>query len=131
MDEIEQRIEVLRDSAFVDEKGEEDLKAMVRILTEDYGIDRSSDLLGSLVTHVAAAIRRSHDGEAINPLSKDIVSDVRASEVFPKAKEIEDVIMEETQTVFSEDEEDFILVHIDGLLTSVSGEGKREGRRVM
>ncbi len=116
LDELEQRIDILEQSGFVDVQGRRDLDAMVRVLTEGYGLPRTDDALGVIVTHVAAAFKRAKDGETINPLAPEIVEDVRSSEVFDKAKEIADAVADAMQSELSEDERDFILVHVGGLL---------------
>ena len=90
MGELDQRIDVLQQSGFVDEIGREDLEKLVKVLTQDYGFPHSDELLGVLVTHVAAALKRQRDGEVINPIEGDILEDVISSKVYPEAREIKD-----------------------------------------
>ena len=73
MGELDQRIDVLQQSGFVDEIGREDLEKLVKVLTQDYGFPHSDELLGVLVTHVAAALKRQRDGEVINPIEGDML----------------------------------------------------------
>ena len=71
MEELKQRIEMLQECGFVDEIGKADLYRIVEIL-QKHGIDTNDDNTGVLVTHVAAALKRSADGEIVTPLEPDV-----------------------------------------------------------
>lgn len=118
MSELDERIELLSTCGFVDESGKRDLETIARVLTEECGVDRDDEILGTLVTHVAAALKRARDGEKINPLSADIVGDVKASSVYPEAARVQCELLGAMENDLSADERDFVLVHIGGLLMS-------------
>ena len=118
MDELDQRIEVLHQAGIIDEIGKADLGKIIQILTIDYGIDRNSELLGSLVTHIAASFKRLREGEKIVPIAREVLADVKSNEFYPKSLEIEKKIANSITNKISVDEEEFILVHIAGLLTA-------------
>lgn len=127
MDELDQRTDILKQSGFVDETGRKDLEKLVQVLTQEYGFPHSDELLGVLVTHVAAALKRQHDGEAINPIENDILEDVKSSRVYPEAKEIKDRIVASMTNQLSPDEENFILVHVGGMLMNPDAIKARKG----
>jgi transcriptional regulatory protein LevR len=127
MGELDQRIDVLQQSGFVDEIGREDLEKLVKVLTQDYGFPHSDELLGVLVTHVAAALKRQRDGEVINPIEGDILEDVISSKVYPEAREIKDKIVASMTNQLSRDEENFILVHVGGMLMNPDAIKARKG----
>ena len=122
MSELDERIELLSTCGFVDESGKRDLETIARILTEKCGVDEDDEVLGTLVTHVAAALKRARDGEKINPLSADIVDDVKASPVYLEAARIQGELLEAMENDLSDDEKDFVLVHVGGLLMSQATE---------
>ncbi len=122
MSELSERIEVLFTCGFVDDSGKKDLEAIARVLTEECGVDEDDEVLGTLVTHVAAALKRARDGEKINPLSADIVDDVKASPVYQEAARIQAELLDAMENDLSDDEKDFVLVHIGGLLMSQATE---------
>lgn len=115
-------MDVLQQAGFVDEAGRRDLEAIARILTEECGVDRDNEVLGTLVTHVAAAIKRSHDGELIDALDPAIVDEVRSSAVYAEARRIQQEILAAMSNELSKSEQDFVLVHVGGLLTSQANE---------
>lgn len=119
MDELEQRIDLLQQAGFVDETGRKDLDALVEVLTEGHGVPRDSEQLGSLVTHVAAAFKRAADGELIDPIAEEVYQGVKESEVYAEAEGIRDEIVAAMATQLSEDEKEFILVHVGGLLMAM------------
>lgn len=127
MGELDQRIDVLQQSGFVDEIGREDLEKLVKVLTQDYGFPHSDELLGVLVTHVAAALKRQRDGEVINPIEGDILEDVISSKAYPEAREIKDKIVASMTNQLSRDEENFILVHVGGMLMNPDAIKARKG----
>lgn len=127
MDELDQRIDILQQGGFVDETGRNDLEKLVQVLTKDYGFPHSDELLGVLVTHVAAALKRQRDGEAINPIEDDILEDVKSSKVYPEAKEIKNKIVASMTNQLSPDEENFILVHVGGMLMNPDATKARKG----
>ncbi len=118
MDELSERIEVLRSCGFVDDPGMRDLNRIAEVLVSECGVSRDDEVLGTLITHVAAALKRARDGEKINPLAADIISDVEDSEVYPEALRIQRELLDSMENDLSADERDFVLVHIGGLLMS-------------
>jgi transcriptional regulatory protein LevR len=127
MDELDQRIDILHQTGFVDETGRKDLEKLIKVLTQSYGFPHSDELLGVLVTHVATALKRQRDGKAINPIEDDILEDVRSSKVYPEANEIKDEIVASMTNRLSADEENFILVHVGGLLMNPDAIKARKG----
>ncbi|MEE8681030.1 MAG: PRD domain-containing protein [Olsenella sp.] len=127
MDDLEQRIEILQQSGFFDESGRKDIEAMIRVLTEKYGFPRNDETLGVLVTHVAAALKRQKDGEEIDPIDAGVLEDVKSSEVYPEAKKIQEDVIAAMEHKLPEDEKDFILVHVGGLLMNPDVIAARRG----
>ncbi|MDO4428834.1 MAG: PRD domain-containing protein [Atopobiaceae bacterium] len=117
-DELSERMDVLQQAGFVDEAGRRDLEAIADILTTECGVSRDNEILGTLVTHVAAALKRARDGEDINPLDPAIVDDVRSSAVYDEARRIQQEIFAAMRSELSEPEQEFVLVHVGGLLMS-------------
>ena len=118
MDELDERIALLEGCGFVDKTGAADLHRIADILVEECGVSRDDEVLGTLVTHVAAALKRARDGEKINPLSADVINDVKDSAVYPEALRIQQRILDSMVNDLSADERDFVLVHVGGLLLS-------------
>ena len=118
MDDLDERIEVLRSCGVIDDSGVRDLKKIAEILVSECGVSRDDEVLGTLVTHVAAALKRARDGEKINPLTSDVISDVMGSDVYPEALRIQQKILDSMENDLSADERDFVLVHVGGLLMS-------------
>lgn len=118
MDELSERIEVLRSCGFIDDSGVRDLGMIAETLVCECGVSRDDEVLGTLVTHVAAALKRARDGEKVNPLSADVIADVKESAVYPEALRIQQKILGSMENDLSADEGDFVLVHIGGLLLS-------------
>lgn len=118
MDALDERIEVLRSCGFIDDSGVRDLSKISEILVSECGVSRDDEVLGTLVTHVAAALKRARDGEKINPLAADVISDVKGSDVYPEALRIQREILDSMENDLSDDERDFVLVHVGGLLMS-------------
>lgn len=116
MDELDERISILEQCGFVDATGRRDLEALADVVCQSCGVDRNDEVLGTLVTHVAAALKRARDGEKINPLSAEIVAEVRESPVYPEARRIQEAALAAMENELSEDEKDFVLVHVGGLL---------------
>lgn len=119
MDELEERVSVLHEAGFVDESGVADLNAIVETLTKDYGFPKSDDLMGSFVTHVAAAMKRARDGEAIEPLPEIVVDQIRNGANSAKAEEIKQALLRTMEHELSQDEQDFVLVHVSGMLEAI------------
>ena len=118
MEELKQRIEMLQECGFVDESGKADLYRIVEIL-QKHGIDTNDDNTGVLVTHVAAALKRSADGEIVTPLEPDVLAQVKEIENYDKAVEIQQEILNSMTNKLSADEQDFVLVHVGTILESV------------
>ena len=89
-DELDERIELLYQSGFCDEAGRDGLRRAVDALVRECGVKRDDEVLGMLVTHVAAALKRVREGEAITPLSPESVEEVRSSPAYAEAKRIHD-----------------------------------------
>lgn len=122
MDELDERIELLHQSGFVDEAGRRDLEELAHVLTKECGVARDDEHLATLVTHVAAALKRAADGEKVNPISADILQEVRESPVADEAARIQVVLLDAMENNLSQDEKDFVLVHIGGLLTALQAD---------
>ena len=121
-DELDERIEVLRSCGFVDDVQAEELGRMAMILVEECGVSRESEVLATLVTHVAAALKRVREGEPVSPLSQEALDDVRESPVFEEALRIQREILGIITTELPNAEKDFVLVHVGGLLISQANE---------
>ena len=80
-----------------------------------------------LVTHVAAALKRQKDGEEIDPIDAGVLEDVKSSEVYPEAKKIQEDVIAAMEHKLPEDEKDFILVHVGGLLMNPDVIAARRG----
>jgi len=115
-DELDERIELLYQCGFCDEAGRDGLRRVVDALVRECGVKRDDEVLGMLVTHVAAALKRVREGEAITPLSPEIVEEVRSSPAYAEAKRIRDELIDALGFELPEAEKDFVLVHVGGLL---------------
>lgn len=120
MDKLGERIEVLRSCGLVDDSGVRDLNRIADSLVSECGVSHDDEVLGTLITHVAAALKRARDGERINPLSSDIIADVKDSAVYPEALRIQRALLDSMENDLPQDERDFVLVHVGGLLMSRS-----------
>lgn len=118
MDELGERIKILRNCGFVDDSGVRDLNRIADALVLECGVSRSDEVLGALITHIAAALKRARDGERINPLSSDVIADVKDSAVYPEALRIQRTLLDSMENDLLQDERDFVLVHVGGLLMS-------------
>lgn len=115
---IDERMALLRTAGIVDDAGLADLEALVRVVVAETGVSRDDAHLASLVTHVAAALRRAAGGEPVEPLPDEVMADVRESSVWPEAVRVEGLAEAEMATRLSEDERGFVLAHLGGLLMS-------------
>lgn len=123
MSALDERIEILSSSGYIDESGRRDIESIACILTRECGVSRDNELLGTLITHVAAALKRSRDGEPIEPLSPEIVADVKASPIFQEASRIQHELLDAMEHRLSQDEKGFLLVHVSGLLIAQGAMG--------
>ena len=73
-------------------------------------------------THLAAAFGRGSNGEAVRPLGPQVLADVKGSPLYPKIVEICDALTRSFENSLSEDERDFLLVHVGGLLAAVQAQ---------
>lgn len=117
-DALDKRLDVLTRCGFVDESERESLKAVGDLLVRECGVAREDEVLGTLITHIAAAIKRVHDEEKLSPLSDEIVSEVKQSSVYPEAHRLQQEIQSLMPLELPDEEKDFVLVHVGGLLTS-------------
>lgn len=115
---LDERISVLHQAGFVNESERRSLEGVVDVLTVKYGFDRESDVLGSLVTHVAVSMKRMREGEQIEPMPQEALDDVAASEQYPKVQEITREVIGALAVDVPEREREFILVHVGGLVVS-------------
>ena len=120
MSGIDERMALLRAAGIVDDAGQLALEALVRVVTLETGADANDPRLASLVTHVAAALRRAGAGEAVEPIPNEVMTDVRESPVWPEVQRLRQLIEKETAIALSADEWNFVLVHLGGLLMSES-----------
>lgn len=118
MDELDERLDVLQQCGFFDEAGRRDLEAAASVLVAECGVSRTDEHVATLITHVAAAFKRSADGEKINPIGSDILAEVRESAIAEEAARIQGLVLGAMDTKLSDDEKDFVLVHVGGLLMS-------------
>lgn len=118
MEGLKQRIETLYECGFVDDTGKADLYRIVEIL-QNHGIETNDDNTGVLVTHVAAALKRSADGEIVTPLDAEVLEQVKEIEKYEEAVTIQKEILDSMTNKLSADEQDFVLVHIGTILESV------------
>ena len=121
MDELDERISLLADCGFVDATGADDLRQIASTVMGECGVSRDNEALGALVTHVAAALKRARDGEEIDPLPPEIVDDIKGSAVYPDAQRISRELLDSMTNKLSAIEEDFVLVHVGGLLLAQAG----------
>lgn len=121
-DELDERIEVLRNCGFIDDAQAVELARMAETLVKECGTSRESEVLATLVTHVAAALKRVREGEPIDPLSQEALDDVRESPVYEEALRIREELLGIISTELPDAEKDFVLVHVGGLLISRANE---------
>lgn len=118
MEELKQRIETLYECGFVDETGKADLYRIVEVL-QRHGIETTDENTGVLVTHVAAALKRSADGEVVTPLDPNVLEQVKEIKRYEEAVAIQQEVLNSMTNKLSADEQDFVLVHIGTILESV------------
>lgn len=122
MGELTERIETLRSLGVVDEAGYRDLRRAVSLVSEVCGIGAEDERLAPLATHLAAAFGRGSNGEAVCPLGPQVLADVKGSPLYPRIVEICDALTRSFENSLSEDERDFLLVHVGGLLAAVQAQ---------
>ena len=127
MGDLRERMLLLRDAEVVDDSGLHDLEAVMRLLEEETGVDEKSPQLAALVTHVAMALSRRRSRERVVPVADDVMEDVRESPVYSEALRIQRMIASRMQNELPEDEWEYVLVHVGGLLMSVADDARGEG----
>lgn len=127
MGDLRERMLLLRDAEVVDDSGLRDLEVVMRLLEEETGVDEKSPQLAALVTHVAMALSRRRSRESVVPVADDVMEDVRESPVYSEALRIQRMIASRMQNELPEDEWEYVLVHVGGLLMSVADDARGEG----
>lgn len=128
MDELTHRICLLREGGVVSESGCRDLVTAVCLLAEKCSLDRDDERLVPFVTHLAAAIGRADDGEAVAQMSRSTLEEVQSSDLYPEIADVCDRLITAMENRLSDDERDYLIVHIGGLLTSLQTGEKGESQ---
>ena len=119
-EQLQQRIDLLEECGFVDESGKRDLCRIADILEKQYGVHVSDDSTGVLITHDAAALKRSRSGEKVEKLEPDVLEQVREIDSYQTALAARKAIVDAMENKLSADEQDFILVHVGTILESAA-----------
>lgn len=126
MDKLDERIEFLCQSGFVNEVGKHNLEELVHILTLECGVSRTNKHVVMLITHVAMALKRTTTGEQVNPISESALKEVRESSVADEAIRVQTMLLNAMENNLSEDEKNYVLVHVGSLLMALQTDERRE-----
>lgn len=126
MDKLDERIAFLYQSGFVDEVGKHGLEELVHILTSECGISRTNNHVVMLITHVAMALKRATAGEQVNPIPESALQEVRESPVADEAIRVQTMLLNAMDNNLSEEEKDYILMHVGSLLMALQTDKRME-----
>lgn len=119
--DIMERIDLMRGCDLIDEKGCQDLCEIIAQCKE-IGVLLTEENAGVMMTHIGAAFKRITTGEVVEPLDVEIIRQLQEEENYPVALELIKIFKENLHHVLSDEEYNFILVHLMNVLENSKNE---------
>lgn len=116
--DITNRLEMLRECGIADDIAYKDLLNIIDVVN-DFGIVITEENGGAMITHFAAAFKRTKTGETIPPISQVALDELKKDSFYSKCLEILKSIQAVSKNQFNSLEQDFALLHICTLLYSI------------
>lgn len=119
--DIMERIDLMRGCDLIDEKGYQDL-CEILAQCKQIGVLLTEENAGVMITHIGAAFKRITTKEIVEPLDIAVIDQLKQEESYPAALKLIEIFKENLQNVLSDQEYNFILVHLMNVLENSKNE---------
>ncbi len=117
---LKDRLDILKVAGSIDDETYEKVISVIEKVLTNWEIELTEENGAMLITHLATALTRIKKGDSVNPLDESILSELKEYEKYSLAEEIyEDVILDEN-LVISENEKQYIMMHLCSLLQNIN-----------
>ena len=119
--EFDERLKLYLDGGMIDEKDVLDINKIINLFKDKYNIVLTEDNASFFISHLCSAYSRSKTQEKIDPVDNDILAQIKRSKTYSMSLNILKDIFDITNNPFNEIERDYMLLHINNLLTVING----------
>lgn len=116
MEKLKNRLEIMKAANLLTKENEDLVLKMIEIFHTKYNIKLSEENGSMLITHIVMYLKRIGDNEIVEPLDKDSIDEILASNKYKLANEILSDIEKQIFLFINSNEKAYILLHLINLL---------------
>lgn len=116
MEKLKNRLEIMKSANLLTQENENLILKMIDMFNTKYNIKLSEENGSMLITHIVMYLKRIGDNEIVEPLDKDSIDEILASDKYKLANEILSDIEKQIFLFINSNEKSYILLHLINLL---------------
>lgn len=116
MEKLKNRLEIMKSANLLTQENEDLILKMIDMFNTKYNIKLSEENGSMLITHIVMYLKRIGDNEIVEPLDKDSIDEILASDKYKLANEILSDIEKQIFLFININEKAYILLHLINLL---------------
>lgn len=116
MEKLKNRLEIMKSANLLTQENEDLILKMIDMFNTKYNIKLSEENGSMLITHIVMYLKRIGDNEIVEPLDKESIDEILASDKYKLANEILSDIEKQIFLFININEKAYILLHLINLL---------------
>lgn len=118
-----ERLELYLEGGMINENDVRDINNIIELFKNEYGVELTEENASTFIAHLCAAYGRNVTGEEVEPLPEAVAAELQSLASYPLSLEILRKVMEVTENKLNKTEQDYALLHINNLISTLHEEG--------
>ncbi len=112
-----ERFELYKEGGMITDADIEDIKAVIALFKDKYGVTLEEENAGTFIAHLCAAYGRLVSKEPVDELPKEVIDELESLDTY-------DLSMQVTKNPLNETEQGYALLHINNLIAQFKESGE-------
>ena len=120
--DFKERLDLYQEGGMIAEVDRMQIEEVIKVFADKYGYVLKEENAATFIAHLCAALSRTISGESIEPVSEEIMAEIRALASYQKSLDMLEDVVTVTKERLDAIERDYALLHINNLIATIDGQ---------
>ena len=120
--DFKERLDLYEEGEMITEEDRSQIEEVIKVFADKYGYTLEEENAATFIAHLCAALSRITSGESIEPVSEEIMAEIRGLASYPKSLDMLEDVVTVTKERLDAIERDYALLHINNLIATIDGQ---------
>ena len=120
--DFKERLDLYEEGGMITALDRAQIEELIKVFATKYGYVLEEENAATFIAHLCAAFARTTSGESIEPVSEEIMAEIRDLASYPKSLDMLEDVVTVTKGRLDVIERDYALLHLNNLIASIDGQ---------